>query len=411
MLVRSGARWIAAFVLAGMLFISGPGQASAEPVAVVSAIADADATADAYSVVASEAEELIAAAAGSFDGGSDRNAKTAHQNHQLLDRIHKRLDEYNQAFSKVVSFDNEQAANRLVEDYLAAIIDMKEYYRVLAEDAEPTADHRHRFENLSNAVDAMMQYDDLFIGHAIPGMWLVLDSMHISKRDKWISLIPPDKRRKSLDARIESYKNRLQRALDVAQPTSLAGRAQALRWGLNRLDRSRFYITRETTDGFESVLVVLRDRDLLWNWDELESSEPSSNQNRTYHNKCDEFEITKYDGEKVRDMIAINVQLLNYYSSLLRNSRYALSVLEYGIWSVAPNSNQNQIVIEPKPNKIFVDVLEYHNNIVDSYNQTYVITWAPLNRGCPTSDPIRITDDPPFACGFSSPPGRIVMCP
>ena len=356
MLGRSGALWIAAFGLVGVLFVSVPRQATAGPAAVVSPIPDSGATADAYSVASSEAEELIATAAGLFDSGSGRNAETAEQ-------IHQRLGEYHQAFSQIVSFENERTVNRLIEDYLAAIIGMKEYYSVLAEDAEPTVDQRHRLENLSNAVDAMMQYDDLFIGHIIPGMWLVLDSMQISKRDMWVALIPQAKRRESFDARIENYKERLQRALNGYQPTSLAARAKALRTGLNSLDESKFYTTWGTTDNFYSALRVASDHGLLWNWDELEPLEPPSNQSK-YHNGCSVHEVTKFDGGKVRDRIAIDVQLLHYYRFLLRNLRYALSVLEYGIWSVAPNSNQ--IVMEPKPNKIFVDVLEYHNNIVDS---------------------------------------------
>ena len=386
MLGRSGALWIAAFGLVGLLFISGSGQSNAEPVAVISTIADAGATADAYSVVASEAEELIATAAGLFDSGPGRNAKTAHQNRQLLVRIHQRLDEYNQAFSKVVSFENERTVNRLVEDYLAAIIGMEEYYRVLADDAEPTADQRHRHRNLSSAVDAMMQNDDLFIGHIIPGMWLVLDSIHISKRrGKWL-VIPPDKRRRSLDARIENYKNRLQRALDDSQPTSLAARAKALKLQLEGI-RSTYIIKLNDLDANKgnthiNFWHVMGDH-VLWNWDELEPSSRSIESYTTVPSlRCREYrEYIKvgYDKEEVatkfilamneiRDRIAIDVKLIHYYDYMLRNVRYALSVLEYGIWSVTQNSSN--IVIEPKLNES--DLLKYHDNLVDLFDITSI---------------------------------------
>lgn len=386
MFVRSGVRWLAAFGLLGMLFISGPRQATAEPVAAVSSIADSGATADAYSVVTSQAEELFAAAAGLFDSGSGRNAKTADQNRQLLIRIHERLDEYNQAFRKIVSFENERAVNRLIEDYLTAIIGTEEYYLVLAEDAEPTADQRHRFENLSNAVDTMMQYDDLFIGHVIPGMWLVLDSMHVSKRDKWAALIPADKRRKSLDARIENYKKRLQRALDDSQPTSLAGRAEALKLQLEGL-RSTYIIKLNDLDANKgnthiNFWHVMGDH-LLWNWDELE---PSSRSVESYTmplslrcRQTREYIKVGYDKEEVatkfilamneiRDRIAIDVKLVHYYDYMLRNVRYALSVLEYGIWSVTPNLSN--IVIEPKLNES--DLLKYHDNLVELFDITSI---------------------------------------
>ena len=341
----SGARWIAAIGLIGMLFNSGPKPATAEQIAIVASITNTDANADAYNLLAYEAEELIDTATSLIGKGADSNTNSVHQKHQLIIHFHKRLGEYDQAFSRIFHFENER-----VVDLLTAINGMEEYYRVIAGDTEPIADQRYRLMDLITAVNAMMEYDDLFIGHIIPGMWLVLDSIRRDKRGRWLVLEPYPSLKVT-----ESYKIRLKQALNVVQPTSLAGRAEALKSSLlkiqNDLNDDSFIAEQESRYGEKYIYqehcfsfpIGFCAVPYLPYIPEIHPGQgPEGDGTYCEHEiVCEPYVSPNPNYFSHRDLrkneIIHQVMQIQLYLYLLNLTRYALSLLEFSEWDSDPD--------------------------------------------------------------------------